>query len=288
MKPCGRTLRTESLAERGLRERSLAGQKPPARLGRSTPFLETGRGRHLRGWRQHLTLQSWHPTLRLRSLSRRLSSFPALLLAVCLVQLVAGQESRLQESHLGEAGSGPLLSRSAFAHGYRHGYEEGYHIGNVDINMGRLARAADKKQFHGVKISTGYSSSFGPQASFEAGFQVGLKAGYHDGYQGRSFRAVHSARSLSADLDGEPQAHDGSSTYFDQGVASGYEEGFRQGEASAPGQAPIDFRQVKCPESGPDSATQSSYCGGYRRGFVLGHTDALALRPDFVSLEASK
>jgi flagellar biosynthesis/type III secretory pathway protein FliH len=212
----------------------------------------------------------------------------ALLLAVCLVQLVAGQESRLQESHLREAGSGPLLARSAFAHGYRHGYEEGYHIGNVDINMGRVARAADKKQFHGVKISTGYSSSFGPQASFDAGFQAGLKAGYHDGYEGRVFRAVRAARSLSADLDGEPPASDHSNAYFDQGVASGYEKGFRQGEASAAAQAQIDFREVKCPESGPNSPAQAAYCGGYRRGFVLGHTDALALRPDFASLEASK
>lgn len=190
--------------------------------------------------------------------------------------------------HLNEPGSGVLLSRSSFAHGYRHGYEEGYHIGNLDINMGRTARTADKKHLHGVKISTGYSSSFGAQASFEAGFQAGLKAGYHDGYQGQSFRAVVAARALSLNLERESTASDGSNASFDQGLAAGYEEGFRRGEASSPGQAQLDFHQVDCPDSRPDSAQQASYCGGYRRGFVMGHTDALALRPGFVYLEASK
>ena len=213
----------------------------------------------------------------------RLSSFATLLLAVCL-----GQIANAQESHLTETGSGALLSRSAFAHGYRHGYEEGYHLGNIDVNMARLDRTHAKKQFQGVKIPTGYSPSFGPQASFHAGFQAGLKAGYHDGYEGRSFRAVDSARTLSADLERESPLSPHSNAYFDQGLAAGYAEGFRKGETSLATQHPIDLREVKCPESGPNSAEQSNYCGGYRRGFVLGHTDALALRPDFVYLEASK
>ncbi len=221
--------------------------------------------------------------MRLSPLSRRLLSFPALVLALCLAP-----PGDAQESHLKEAGSARLLSRSAFAHGYRHGYEEGYHIGNLDINMGRAGRPEGKKRFHGVKINVGYSPDFGPQASFEAGFQAGLKAGYHDGYQGRSFRAVDEARALAADLESGSPASDRAKAYFDQGVASGYEEGFRQGEGSPPAQAQIDFRRVKCPESGPDSSEQASYCAGYRRGFGLGHTDALALRPGFVYLEASK
>jgi flagellar biosynthesis/type III secretory pathway protein FliH len=198
------------------------------------------------------------------------------------------QLASAQESHLSEAGSGLLFSRSAFAHGYRHGYEEGYHLGNIDINMGRGDRTQSKKQFQGVKIPIGYSPAFGPSGLFEAGFRAGLKAGYRDGYDGRSFRAVDAARALSSDLERESPASQRANAYFDQGLASGYDEGFRKGAASSPAQRPIDARQVKCPENGPNSAEQSSYCGGFRRGFVLGHTDALALRPGFVYLEASK
>jgi flagellar biosynthesis/type III secretory pathway protein FliH len=210
-------------------------------------------------------------------------SFSTLLLAFCLAQI-----ANAQESHLTEDGSGALISRSAFAHGYRHGYEEGYHVGNIDINMGRLDRTQTKKQFQGLKTPTGYSPSFGPRALFHAGFQAGFRAGYHDGYDGRSFRAVDSARALAADLEKESPESERSRSYFDQGLASGYQEGFRKGDASSPVQRQIDLRQVKCPESGPNSTETSSYCGGYRRGFVLGHTDALALRPGFVYLEASK
>jgi flagellar biosynthesis/type III secretory pathway protein FliH len=221
--------------------------------------------------------------LRVQILKGHLLSFSSLVLAICLAPI-----ANAQESHLTENGSGSLISRSAFAHGYRHGYEEGYHFGNVDINMGRLDRTQTKKQFQGLKPATGYSPSFGPQALFHAGFQAGFKAGYHDGYDGRNFRAVDSARALSMDLEKEPLESERSKSYFDQGLASGYQEGFRKGEASSPAERQIDLRQVKCPESGPNSADQSSYCGGYRRGFVLGHTDALALRPGFVYLEASK
>jgi len=221
--------------------------------------------------------------LRVQALNGRLLSVGALLLAFCLTQL-----ANAQESHLKEPGSRALFSRSAFAHGYRHGYEEGYHLGNIDINMGRSDRTQTKKQFQGVKISLGYSPTFGPQPLFEEGFRAGFKAGYHDGYEGRSFRAVDSARALSPELERESPVSQRANAYFDEGLAGGYRDGFRKGAESSPSQRQIDSRQVKCPESGPNSAEQSSYCGGYRRGFVLGHTDALALRPGFVYLEASK
>jgi hypothetical protein len=221
--------------------------------------------------------------LRLQALKARWLFLATLLGAFCLTPIAGAQER-----HLNETGSGELLSRSAFAHGYRHGYEEGYHLGNIDVNMARWDRTHGKKQFPGIKIPTGYSSVYGPQASFDAGFHAGLRAGYHDGYDGRSFRAVDSARTLSLDLDRDSPPSEHANVYFDQGLALGYGEGFRKGETSAPSQRQIDVKQVKCPESGPNSAEQSSYCGGYRRGFVLGHTDALALRPGFVYLEASK
>lgn len=203
--------------------------------------------------------------------------------AVCLAP-----SSDSQEVHLTEPGAGALLSRSAFAHGYRHGYEEGYHLGNIDINMSRVFRALDKKGLHGVKITTGYSSSFGSEASFDAGFHAGLKAGYRDGYEGHSFRVVDLARALSIDLENEAAAGGHSGAAFDQGIAAGYEDGFRKGAASSPEQKQIELSQVACPESGSASAGPVSYCGGYRRGFVMGHTDALAVRPGFVYLEASK
>jgi hypothetical protein len=191
-----------------------------------------------------------------------------------------------QESHLREAGSAEVLARSAFAHGYRHGYEEGYHLGNIDVNMGRLARKK-RDQFHG--LSRGYSSQFGPKKSFEAGFEAGLPAGYSDGFTGRSFRGVEVMRSLARELELGPDS-DPSTPYFDQGMASGYSQGFEKGAAAPALALPIDASIVTCPQSAPlkDAAAQNSYCEGYRRGYVLGHTDALVLGVDRPTLEAVK
>lgn len=193
-----------------------------------------------------------------------------------------------QESHLREAGSATLLARSAFAHGYRHGYEEGYHLGNVDVNLGRLARRK-RDQFHG--LSQRYSSQFGPKKSFEAGFEAGLPAGYSDGFMGRSFRGVEAMRSLARALQPSSPA-DPSGVYFDQGLASGYSDGFQRGAAAPELAMPLDASVVTCPQSRPqkpqDAAAESSYCEGYLRGYVLGHTDALVRGVDRPALEAVK
>lgn len=212
-----------------------------------------------------------------------------------LVVLVAAvwlnQPCSAQETHLNEAGSGAILSRSAFAHGYRHGYEEGYHVGNVDINMGRRPRS-EKSQFRGLKLKLGYSSSFGPKHSFEEGFEVGLKAGYTDGYAGRAFRAVDSLRAVAAAMAEVAPAEDPGGAYFDQGVAFGYRDGFQQGNSATPGAASMDFRLVACTDSHPDSEKDSTargnYCEGYRRGFVLGRADGFMSRTEIDFLEASK
>lgn len=193
-----------------------------------------------------------------------------------------------QESHMTEAGSGGVLARSAFAHGYRHGYEEGYHLGNVDVNMARLARKKHD-QFRG--LNQGYSSRFGPKKSFEAGFQAGLQAGYSDGFTGRSFRGLDATRELAKALEPLTPA-DPSGVYFDQGLASGYSDGFQRG-ASAPALSmPLDLRAVLCTQLRPgkpqDAAAEGSYCEGYRRGYVLGHNDALVLGVDRRALEAVK
>jgi hypothetical protein len=207
--------------------------------------------------------------------------FLVLLLAAC----AAGQ-GNAQESHLTEAVSGNIYARSAFAHGYRHGYEEGYHLGNIDVNMARLPRNK-KSQFRG--LSLGYSSEFGQRRSFEAGFQAGLKAGYGDGYDGRSFRAVESARAMAVTLEGSLSPADPGGSYFDQGVGAGYRDGLAQGEASVPDAALGDPHLIACSNFHPDKPgeppAQASFCDGYQRGFALGHGDALAPeRP----LEASK
>jgi hypothetical protein len=211
------------------------------------------------------------------------------LFAAALTLAVAGGA---QDAHLNEAGSGAILARSAFAHGYRHGYEEGYHQGNVDINMGRIPRSQQKGQFHGLKLKVGYSPSFGSKRSFEDGFDAGLKAGYSDGYAGWTFRAVDAMRLLAAAMASAAPPEDPRSVYFDLGVASGYRQGWQQGGQSSPSVDPPDFHRVPCaafhPEKDQDLPAESSYCEGYRRGYVLGQTDVVALRRDSGFLEASK
>ncbi len=198
---------------------------------------------------------------------------------------------RAQEIHLNEAGSGPVLSRSAFAHGYRHGYEEGYHQGNVDINMGREPRSQRKAQFRGVKLKPDYAPSFGSKRSFDEGFDAGLKAGYVDGYYGRAFRAVELLRLVAVEVDRAPPPEDPGSIYFDQGLAGGYHDGWQQG-SSTTGAEKLDFHGVPCSpphsEKRQDLAAHGSYCEGYRRGYVLGLNDILALRSNVFFLEASK
>src|SRR5215831_13062340 len=169
-----------------------------------------------------------------------------------------------QETHLKEAGSAVVLARSAFAHGYRHGYEEGYHLGNIDINMGRLARKK-RDQFRGV--SQGYSSQFGSKKSFESGFEAGLPAGYSDGFMGRRFRGVEATRMMARALE-RALPTDSSGLYFDQGLASGYGEGFQKGTAAPELAIPVEASVVNCPQprspSFPDAAAENSYCEGYR------------------------
>jgi hypothetical protein len=215
---------------------------------------------------------------------RRLLSVLILFLAPSLTL-----PAKAQESHLSEAGSSAVFSRSSFAHGYRHGYEEGYHLGNIDINMGRMARNR-RDQFHG--LSQSYSSNFGPKKSFEDGFQAGVQAGYCDGFAGRRFRAVESTRELANELGDKPSPDDPSGVYFDQGLASGYTDGFQHGAMATIPATPLDAGAIACSQFHPakqqDIAAEGSYCEGYRRGFVLGHDDALALAADQAALEAAK
>lgn len=207
----------------------------------------------------------------------------ALLLGVAAVLAVA---QRPGDSHCTEDGAGMLLSRSAFAHGYRHGYESGYHLGNVDAN---LARPQKTKLRASRGISSGYQYAFGSKPSFESGFRSGLKAGYSDGYVGRAFRAVSELRMLATALDAQADAYPANS-FFDKGVHAGYDQGIRNA-SPAHSTSQLDFSRVSCPEHGSassDRELQQTYCEGYRRGFILGQSDGVILGPERGLLEASR
>ncbi|HEV7551984.1 MAG TPA: hypothetical protein VGP65_09880 [Candidatus Angelobacter sp.] len=191
--------------------------------------------------------------------------------------------ARAQDTHLRESGSAPVLSHSAFAHGYRHGYEEGYHVGNADVSLGTLPRVKIK-DIKGLKL--GYSREFGPRNVFERGFHAGLRAGYRDGYTGRIFRAVDTLRSVSVSLENSKFFR------FDEGFFSGYNEGFDRGGSDQSSSSNVDFHSVGCANGKPQRQSglppEDSYCEGYRRGFALGHTDGFLLRPEGGRLEALK
>ena len=211
-----------------------------------------------------------------------------LLFCVALVITTARAQTDVRDSHFHETASSVIFARSTFAHGYRHGYEAGYHLGNMDINMGRQMRTKPA-QFHDVQ--RGYDTDFGPKKSFETGFQNGLKAGYLDGYVGHTFRAIDSLRMTAVSLSAMPVAADPRNLYFDEGFSSGYDEGLIRGQHEGSLEQKIDLRFVSCqfhPAKDQDLPAQDSYCEGYRRGYSLGHSDGIVIRPDHGSLEASR
>jgi hypothetical protein len=209
----------------------------------------------------------------------------ALLAALAPLALPA----QVQEKHCQERGTGVMLTRSVFAHGYRHGYEAGYHEGNIDINMARRPRT-QFRQFKGLPL--GYEDSFGPKKSFAFGFALGLKAGYSDGYAGNTFRAVDGLRSASASLNDAANPVDLKNIFFDRGVTLGYQDGFARGQSEPNStKSAVAINSVSCtfhPSKPGESAVEPSYCEGYRRGYVLGHADGIALAPEQGLLEASK
>jgi hypothetical protein len=189
-------------------------------------------------------------------------------------------QSSPQESHLREAGTVAIFQRSAFAHGYRHGYEEGYHAGDMDANMGRRLRTK-LSEFHGLSLR--YSPEFGSKKSFEAGFQQGLMAGYSDGFVGRKFRAVENLRSMARALDRNPSPNDPTNASFDQGVSAGYDHGRSDGRRDDAASRKLAIYAGNCGQSRPLNAQSldalGSFCDGYRRGYMLGQADAIALSP---------
>lgn len=192
------------------------------------------------------------------------------------------------EVHYSEAGTAPILMRSAFVHGYRHGYEEGYHQGNIDINMGRQPHT----RFSQLRdLSMHYSPEFGPRKSFDAGFQQGVRAGYVDGFAGRMFRALENLRSIGVKLDQEAAQADPRNFYFDQGVSAGYERGIDSSLKQSTQPEKVDPSMVRCSGNQGNQmqeAVQGAFCDGYRRGFVLGHADGIVLGPNPMVLASRK
>ena len=218
---------------------------------------------------------------------------PMRYLVLPFLLLLLGASTQSQSDHRDSqfcaAGLSPILTRSAFAHGYSHGYEEGYHVGNIDINMGRSPRTSPS-QFRDVAIH--YSPAFGPQKSFHAGFIEGLKAGYTDGFSGRMYRAASLLRFASDGLSAEAAITDPKNLYFDQGVSAGYGDGLDRGQKDGSAKDNVELAMVGCSNFQPvrmqDLPAQGSFCEGYRRGYLLGHSDGFALRPEHVALQASK
>jgi hypothetical protein len=184
-----------------------------------------------------------------------------------------------EDSHLQESGSAALLTRSAFAHGYRHGYEQGFHQGNVDANMARPPKNIAAR-FKGMP--SGYESRFGARKSFEQGFAQGIKAGYNDGYPGHAFRGVAQLREAGASLDLQAPPQDPANLHFDAGVALGYRDGFDRAFAGR-SEPQLDPRNVSCPQpsssGGQGKAMVDLHCDGYRRGYLLGFADGVASQP---------
>lgn len=215
----------------------------------------------------------------------------SVLLLICLAFPLSGQES-----HRTEPATGVLCSRSTFAHGYRHGYEQGYHQGNVDINMARPARTRFS-ELRGVPL--GYQTDFGPKNSFLYGFQFGLMAGYTDGYSGKKFRAVSILRTAAAELDPGSTEPERPNPNFDRGMIFGYEDGFGRKSSIRKhdtAQALAPKEQCRTSANGGTAAKgqettgaeNTVYCDGFRRGQILGRSDATALGTEHVLLEASK
>jgi hypothetical protein len=214
--------------------------------------------------------------------------FKLVLSAAIICGFVFSAQARERDGHCKEPGAGTLFTRSAFAHGYRHGYEAGYHVGDIDINMARPPRT-QYKEFKGLPL--GYERSFGSKKSFELGFALGLEAGYGDGYAGKTFRAIDSLRAIGESLSAHPGRGDPGNISFDRGVTLGYEDGLAASHSGRSEIIPADISSVECSfhvDRNKQIPAKTSYCDGYRRGFVLGQSDGLDLSPEQMLLEASR
>jgi hypothetical protein len=173
-----------------------------------------------------------------------------------------------QDIHLSIDPAAPIYRSSAFIHGYAHGYEMGFHSGDLELQMGRMARDPKKfKQFkEGKKF---YQKEFGSRDAFTGGYEDGFRVGYGDAYQGRSFRGAYEARTLaqqwqSSGLQPDTKAQ----ADVDSGMEQGYKLGVKSGLAAARNNEPFNVAAVDCP------ATRSPvFCRAHSLGYELGYSD---------------
>ena len=167
-----------------------------------------------------------------------------------------------------------LYQRSAYAHGYMHGYEDGFHNADIDIHMGRGARALDKIDDY-RKGDGGYRSEFGDRHYFEAGYKEGFKEGYSDSIQGLQFRAVSEVRKIAAGM-GKDQDSTLSGKDFDRAFATGYDVGRKNGIDA--GTDEDGYATCRSNLSRLQVSDQTDYCDAFARGFSLGFSDGLVTR----------
>jgi hypothetical protein len=194
-----------------------------------------------------------------------------LLVAITCCALVTGVLFAEDEcaAHARDAAA-PLLTRSAFAHGYLHGYEEGFHAADQDIHTGHtymLVRAPERK------MRTAYKRQFGDRELYLAGFREGARAGYDDSISGRAFRAIGELRTASASLNPSPHDHS-----FDRAFADGYFAGRSFGRSDAQPLTDFNFVGAICRASkrAPNGA---DYCDAYARGYRVGYGDGRTSSP---------
>ena len=197
--------------------------------------------------------------------------FRSALLAAALLAtgIVASAQKKPLDPHYTASRTSAIAHKSAFVHGYLHGYEEGFHLADLDVQMGRGARDVGKCKE--ARALAGYRREFGSKNVFENGFREGVRVGYGDGISGRAFRAVGELDAIGATamlpVDGRPDAS------FDQGFATGYTLGQRQGLLDGRRDETLTPPLPACPPQPAKAANQQTFCAAYIGGYRVGYAD---------------
>ncbi len=165
--------------------------------------------------------------------------------------------------HVTSAVAQMICMRSTWLHGYMHGYEQGFHEGDLDLQLARDAR--DSEKIRGFRDSVGYQRAFGGKQLFREGYQEGFRVGYADSFTGRRFRALSALERAADGLQGSTPPVPNKS--FDEGFATGYDAGRREGLREARNGLGLHQRAAPCGDHNGD------YCDGYGRGFRMGYAD---------------
>lgn len=172
--------------------------------------------------------------------------------------------SQNRDPHFDTPQLAPIVRQSTFVHGYLHGYEEGFHLGDFDLQMGKIERGE-----YGVKCPTkGYRKDFGPKPMYESGFQQGFAVGYADAASGRSFRAIENVVAATAPATAASGTRE--SAGFDRGMMFGYLAGQHQGLDDARRESRAQ-PSPSCPIRNGNS--EPVFCAAFAQGFQIGYSD---------------